>query len=264
MLSFISLLKQSDCKNKISTLAWFVHKRFGGNPGELRLRVAIESRSGVLPICDLPSLYAALTHFSKMNPWNQWSDRNAPMHIVDLGANVGITTLWFALRYPAARLLAVEMMPENALMLEQLKSLNNLDLVIANVAAGHRSGTVRVRRNTEHSRHSLAEIDDGQARDWGFNGEYSELPARRLAEIMDSAGWPRADLAKIDIEGAEELLLRDIGSWGWRVGSVFMEIHHNVPLDEALLTLAEAGFAEERVLNEGRIEIWATRSERKI
>ncbi len=49
-----------------------------------------------------------------------------PRRVIDLGANIGLVSLYFALRFPDAQIVAVEMMPENAAAIKRLASLNRL------------------------------------------------------------------------------------------------------------------------------------------
>jgi len=117
--------------------------------------------------------------------------------IVDVGANVGYSCLWFARVSPQAQILAFEPLPTHIAQAEVNVSLNGLerrvDLVAA--AASTASGTVilepagaRSAVVSEGSRHSVTV----PAVDW-----FSRLPRGAI------------DLLKMDIEGAERPLLAD-------------------------------------------------------
>jgi len=75
-----------------------------------------------------------------------------------------------------------------------------------------------------------------------------ELPVQRLATIMQSLGHYRIDLLKMDIEGAEYGVLRDVLSSGMGVEQLLVEFHHRWPevgvekTKKAIRELNQAGY----------------------
>lgn len=53
-----------------------------------------------------------------------------------------------------------------------------------------------------------------------------EVPVRRLSSIMQDFGHDRIDLLKMDIEGAEYAVLKDMLASGIRVNQLLIEFHH--------------------------------------
>lgn len=123
--------------------------------------------------------------------------------IVDAGANIGASVVYFALMYPAAHLVAVE--PEQ----------NNFDLLLRNVAGlDVDSRRAAIGSTTE----PLYLTDPGQG-EWGYrtakHGDGVPVPvcaAANLVEEKTSRGY-QPYIVKIDIEGGEQDLFS--GNVGW-------------------------------------------------
>lgn len=75
-----------------------------------------------------------------------------------------------------------------------------------------------------------------------------EVPVRRLRSIMQNLGHDRIDLLKMDIEGAEYAVLKDLLASGIRVKQLLVEFHHRWPeigvekTKEAIRDLNSAGY----------------------
>lgn len=139
-----------------------------------------------------------------------------PRLIVDAGAYTGYSTYYFARRYPAARVVAVEPVPTNADMLE--KHCGDLDNVtIERAALWPRLGHVSI-------------VDPGH-KSWAFQvregaADSLTVPTITIPEILRRTGESRIDLLKLDIEGAEEALFRTgADEWLPRVGAMVIELH---------------------------------------
>ncbi|MEE9542246.1 MAG: FkbM family methyltransferase, partial [Thermodesulfobacteriota bacterium] len=70
-------------------------------------------------------------------------DELEPRTILDIGANIGISSVYFANRYPEAKIFSFEPVPSNYALLE--KNIKNYDQISAfNVALGAESGDVEI------------------------------------------------------------------------------------------------------------------------
>ncbi|MGD9501048.1 MAG: FkbM family methyltransferase [Methyloceanibacter sp.] len=123
---------------------------------------------------------------------------------IDIGANVGIYAIYAALRAgPNARVIAVEPHP---LALERLRCnvrLNQLaNVAIEPIALSDRSGTVTFRPNLRNIGNSSILAGDGAA-----PGEPIEVSCESLVDLAARHGLTRIDAIKIDVEGAEDLIL---------------------------------------------------------
>lgn len=151
-------------------------------------------------------------------------------HVVDLGANIGLATLWLKRAYPRARILALEPDPEIFARLERNVRANGLaDVELVNAAAWN--------ADTE-----LAFQPDGA--DGGRAAARGPRKVRALAIDRLLRDRP-VDFLKIDIEGAEEVVVPACAPVLQRVRAVFVEYHarRNSPstLGRILRTLEEAG-----------------------
>ena len=140
--------------------------------------------------------------------------------IFDCGAHVGFTSIWFATRYPHARIIAVE--PEGS----------NYDLLVQNVTPFSNVTAVQA---ALWSHSGVVAIDDPGSGTWGFQPTRLERVAHPVAtvesltvnDVMDRFGFEHVDLLKIDIEGAENEVFSDTGATKWidSVGVIEVELH---------------------------------------
>jgi FkbM family methyltransferase len=257
MLTLISLLFSAPCKNRWQAFWWFVGIRYAGRKSELLLKLAWAGRAIVIPTESIQTLVAGLELFTPKNPWAHWCPAQDPRRVIDLGGNIGLASLYFATRFPTAQIVAVEMMPENAAKIKRLASLNGLNIEVINVAVGANEGTASVRLNQSHTRHSLEVLRSAGPDDrFGFMEKTVTVPITRLGSLIGQLGWPSVDLLKVDIEGAEKLLLDDIDGWSGLASNVLMEIHHNVKAREAEAVMTRHSFKKIGQDDNGRIELW--------
>lgn len=182
--------------------------------------------------------------------------------IVDVGANVGMASIWFARECPNARVFAVEPAP---LPLERLRrniTANRLEerVIVIPAAIAVQSGTGFVESiGSSVNGRFTSTVGAASAR-----VEVTEVQAVTLADVLEPAGG-RADLMKLDCEGGEYAVLDESNHLVLQqVRSVVGEYHlfggHS--RDEFIRLLADRGYDQARVNPvEGRIGLfWATRS----
>jgi FkbM family methyltransferase len=131
--------------------------------------------------------------------------------ILDLGANVGYTAVDLALRYPSARVVAVEPEPTNAALLRRnVAPLRRIQAI---------EGAVWPRPARVHA------VDVGKGK-WGHRiveDPRGRVRAYTVAELL--AGAEGADLVKIDIEGSELELFSDNTDWLAATRALMIELH---------------------------------------
>lgn len=123
-----------------------------------------------------------------------------PAVILDLGANFGAASVYFTLRWPAARIIAVEPAPELFARLRETTAAYP-NITCLPYAVGARDGKMPF-GVSESSVGSGFFLDGPDART-------IEVDARALASLMAECGIDRADLVKFDVEGAESLMFED-------------------------------------------------------
>jgi len=141
--------------------------------------------------------------------------------IVDLGANTGLAALWFFARCDVERLIAVEANPALIDRMERTLRgpLAEGRAVIANRAVVPSETGEPVRFHvSDNPRHGSTAVIDSQTRE-------VSVPGVTLRALLDDHALERADILKMDIEGAEHDLLAADPDVFTRFGSVFAEVH---------------------------------------
>lgn len=116
--------------------------------------------------------------------------------IIDLGANIGVSTLFFALKWPDSTIHSVEPDPENFRRLKMItESLPQV--ILHNVAVWSETGTISFYRDT--GRGSSSSVSPA-----GLNREQIEISAVTLSDLLEQTGAERVSLLKFDVEGAEQ------------------------------------------------------------
>jgi FkbM family methyltransferase len=131
-----------------------------------------------------------------------------PRTVLDLGANIGASALFFRRRYPAARIVAVEASPTLAKILRDNTRQLRVDVRHCAVAAS--DGAVNFYESRESWSGSTTRGD----------GAPTTVPAVRLDDLLHHP----VDLLKIDVEGAEFDVL-PASRRLHRVNTIIGEIH---------------------------------------
>jgi FkbM family methyltransferase len=138
----------------------------------------------------------------------------APL-ILDGGANIGASVVWFAAAYPHSHVIAIEPEQGNCELLK--KNCHGLDYSLIRGGLGAREGTLFVQ--------------DPGISDWGFrlgaSGDYAVpvVCARDLVEKAAADDRRVPFIAKIDIEGGEQELFSERVEWVGRFPVVIIELH---------------------------------------
>ncbi|HEX4098355.1 MAG TPA: FkbM family methyltransferase, partial [Caulobacteraceae bacterium] len=149
-----------------------------------------------------------------------------PRTILDVGANIGELSIYFARQLPDCRVIAFEPAPENlagfrANLALQDPSLGNLELVPE--AVSDRSGTIAF--SIGAGLLNTAMLEANRARLGAIEGVSEvDVPADTLEGHCARLGVDRIDLLKIDIEGGEPLLAGAVAGMKGRIGAAFVEI----------------------------------------
>jgi FkbM family methyltransferase len=138
-----------------------------------------------------------------------------PRTIVDVGANCGITSIFYANRYPDATVVAVEAETSNyAALLNNTRAYSNI--VPVHAALWHTDGQVEVFPPWPRWK------SWGK---WGFRvREGSGCPALTLPTLMRDIGIETVDILKIDVEGAEREIFSTC-TWMDKVRVLAIELH---------------------------------------
>jgi FkbM family methyltransferase len=138
----------------------------------------------------------------------------SPQVIVDAGANIGLSSVFYANRYPKAKIIAVEPEPSNHAML------------VKNVAAYDNVVAVQAALWKENQRIHVVDPGAGhtafQTQNWT---EGESVRGMTLRQLMIEFDIQYIDLLKIDIEGAEKEVFEHSTPWIGSVGAIAVELH---------------------------------------
>jgi FkbM family methyltransferase len=143
----------------------------------------------------------------------------SPELIVDAGANIGLATIFFANRYPKAKIIAVE--PDSS----------NYQMLRKNIAPYPNVFAVRAALWSENKEVNLVDPGVGQTAyqthdGWaGPNLPVQVVPGITLDKLMSDFDMRFIDLLKVDIEGSEKEVFERSSSWISSVGVIAIEIH---------------------------------------
>ena len=145
--------------------------------------------------------------------------------VIDLGANIGLASLYFAHHFPTCRVLSVEPNPGSYQMLvTNLRGLIKKGRCKTLQAAVWGSETTLVPGPLDELEHfSAFATREGI----GAPPHSIEMQGLPMPTIVAHSGFERIDILKVDIEGAEiELFKGDLG-WLTKVRSIAIEFHEN-------------------------------------
>lgn len=157
-----------------------------------------------------------------------------PKVIYDLGANVGVSSLFFASLYPKASIYGFEPLPENLeVCLLNYRGISNKSQVFP-WAIGSKTGqaTFDCKNDSRGGRLETAHHDPNLQ-------TTSKIQVRiiSVADLIDQEGLPPPDFLKIDVEGAELDVLEGIKSYANSIKLIYLETHGEKLRRDCLLWL---------------------------
>jgi FkbM family methyltransferase len=135
--------------------------------------------------------------------------------IIDCGANIGASVLWFIARYPSAHIVAVEPAPDNFSLLKRNTTGLDVDLVQAGIAADDGLAHLSDPGKGEYG-YRTTQADDGP--------EVAMVSIRTLLTTKPISHYTPF-LLKMDIEGAEKPLFEGDTTELNRFPLIIMEPH---------------------------------------
>jgi FkbM family methyltransferase len=131
--------------------------------------------------------------------------------VIDAGGHIGLTGLFFALRWPGARIVVVEPNASNfSVMRANLAHLPNVRLVHGAIWS-HKT-SLRIANPDDLSVAFRVEPGIG-------------VPAFTIRDLMRDQGFDTVDLLKIDVEGAEVEMFSTADEWIDTVRALMIELH---------------------------------------
>ena len=151
--------------------------------------------------------------------------------IVDLGSNIGLTIAHYSVLYPHARIVGVEMDLENWKVCQKNVAPFVANCKVLNAAVWTRPGKIRYGGSMESAFCVDEELTVGE-----------EVECLTISQLIEEFGSTVIDFMKMDVEGAEEALLKDSGEWLHRVRCLKVEIHEPYTVARCSELLKSYGF----------------------
>ena len=190
-------------------------------------------REWVLSVPDCASLLSAFREIFVERIYEFKTDKREP-YIVDLGANIGLSVLFFKSIYPDAEIDAFEADPQiYRHLVKNVHGNGHGDVRLFNKAAWHINTVLKFQTEGADGGR-VADIRDGGC---------IEVEAIDIHEFM---GERHVDFLKVDIEGAEVDVISGCSGILNHVDCLFVEYHSvsqkEQRLDELLAVLRSSGF----------------------
>jgi FkbM family methyltransferase len=146
-----------------------------------------------------------------------------PSTIIDAGANIGLTSVFYANKYPSATIIAIE--PE----------CSNFEMLLRNVAPY--PNIIAVRAALWSDEKQLEVIDPGLGK-YGFqihsprdtisDRSGNHVMGITVRGLMREYGLQFIDVLKVDIEGSEKEVFDDASGWIDSIGVIVIELHDHL------------------------------------
>jgi len=173
----------------------------------------------------LPSSDIEICRQVFINQEYNFSTKKEPHVIIDAGANTGLASIYFANKYPHAKIIAIE--PEKS----------NFETLIKNTAPY--PNIVPLQAALWNTNQEIDLIDTGCGK-WAFMTKLKNSPAvlpgttchtvnsMTIDTLLERCNLEQIDILKIDIEGAEKEVFSDTSSWIDRVDAIIIELHERM------------------------------------
>jgi FkbM family methyltransferase len=149
--------------------------------------------------------------------------------LLDLGANIGMASIWLVKKYAFQSVIAVEPDPRNVALVRENFELNGINCQVLEAAIGPKEGTARFHFSELSNLGRLSE--DG-----------SPVNMITVDAIIKKFALSRFALIKIDIEGGEQGLFAGPTEWLAQTDAMIMELHPEVDCSRLIQVAESQGF----------------------
>lgn len=163
-----------------------------------------------------------LNEIFEQEPYLFMANNESPL-IIDCGAHIGISVLYFKTLYPKAKVIAFEPDRVNFELLRRNIETNNLkDITVYNVAVADFVGNATIYGDFSLNSES---VGNTIIKEWGDRENFTSetVPVLKLSSIIENIAV--IDYLKIDTEGTELSVLRDIRESLHKVRNIYVEFH---------------------------------------
>jgi len=154
--------------------------------------------------------------------------------IIDAGANIGLATLYFKWRFPHSTVYAFEADPHTFTALEKNISNNKLSNAFAfNCALSNEDKDVSLYVEKGEAGSGRTSILEGR----NVHGNVLHVPGKRLSSFLEEQKITSVDVIKMDVEGAEWLVVADLVAHNVlpKIKRFIIEYHHRTGAEKSKL-----------------------------
>lgn len=153
-----------------------------------------------------------------------------PKVIVDLGAHIGFTSIFYSLEYPSAKIFSVEASKRNY----EVFNFNTKDF--KNIKGTHKA---------IYSKDGFINFNEDGVLSYNtkINKTGTPIECISMQTLMEQNEIKKIDLLKIDIEGAESEILRVNNNWLAEVENIIIELHRPYDVKDLEKDLKPFGFS---------------------
>lgn len=145
-----------------------------------------------------------------------------PIHtVIDVGANIGLSSVFFSSRLNNPKIIALEPEERNYKQaLKNTRAYNNIQVIHGGIWPKKSTLTICNSDSSGSLGFQLKEVTKSMQ-------SSNQVNCFTISEILESQGWETLDLLKLDIEGAEKELFEDHSCQDWinRVKILVIELH---------------------------------------
>jgi FkbM family methyltransferase len=129
-----------------------------------------------------------------------------PEVILDIGGNIGITSIYLTNKFPNAKIFTFEPLPQNFELLK-MNTKHYKNIKIFNVGLGSKDGSFDIFMSSDSENFGGASLNATLEVD---NKNKVTCKVRNASDMLNELGITKVDLLKIDTEGAEYDILMSI------------------------------------------------------
>lgn len=142
--------------------------------------------------------------------------------IIDAGAHIGTSTIFFAMKYPNAKIIAIEPQRDNFELLKMnVKQYKNIIPLNAAIWSTNESRNILDRLHG-HLGYTISETKNN------FKSTGQKTDCYSISTIMEMYNLKTIDILKMDIEGGEKFVFEKSDEWINRIETIVLELHERI------------------------------------
>lgn len=145
-----------------------------------------------------------------------------PKVIIDAGANIGTSSIYFSIKYPNAKIYAIELEDENYnILLKNIENYKNIVPIKAGLWGKEETKKIQ-NRKTGPWGYTIVETDNK------ISETGQDIECVTIKTLMEKYKFNTVDILKIDIEGSEKEVLDNSEEWINQVKVLTVELHDRI------------------------------------